>query len=476
MSGQILIVDTVATNRIVLKVKLASAFLKVEQASTAAQAIARLQINLPDIIILGGNMPDMSVLDMCRRLKACERTSQIPLIVVSDDPKRQTRLDTLRAGADEFLTKPVADDGLLARIRSLMRARDSLVEMRLRDSIAHMPGLADPRAGFEVPAAVVLAAQTGKQGQHWRAMLGPRVPYRLRKTTVEDAIRDMSQYPTPDAFVVAVCISCPEVGLRFLAELRSRRKTRHAAVLVVLDHDDDLTSINALDLGANDVMSGPFDSEEAALRLDAIIQRKRLTDRLRQSVEAGLSAAVTDSLTGLYNRRYALPKLSRIAQQSGQLGEEFAVMVADLDHFKSVNDKYGHTSGDIVLSEVARRLRAALGEADLIARIGGEEFLVVLQRTSPRKAEEVAARLCEIVRKDPVYIRDRDIQIPVTISIGVAMAAPNHLSLADERLHQMALCSDECATATRLIDLADQALYGAKAEGRDQFTLCRPAA
>ncbi|WP_197919061.1 diguanylate cyclase [Thiosulfatihalobacter marinus] len=466
MAGRILIVDSVATNRIVLKVKLASAFYHVEQASNGADAIAEMARNPPAIVLLGGALPDMTVQAFCRRLRMQDGGAQTPVIIVAEAPTRAARLDFLQAGVDDVISRPQDDAVLLARIRSLLRNRDAIEELRVRDTAARALGFAEPPPDYEAPASVAFVTGSAEQGVRWRSLLQAISPGQMRQHSLGDALRNLSKCPPPDAFVIALQSNAPEEALRFLAEIRARSATRKSAVLVVQDHADPATSIDALDLGANDVMPRGFDPEEAALRLAALIRRKRLADRLRQNLHDGLNAAVTDPLTGLHNRRFALPQLARIARQSGTMGTNFAVMVADLDHFKDVNDRYGHVAGDVVLAEIARRMRATLSDADLIARIGGEEFLIVVQGADRHDARAVARRLCAAVRAAPVYLQGRDIQIPVTVSIGVAMGD--------------ALRQEECAspdsTASDLLDLADQALYGAKAHGRDQVTLGRPAA
>lgn len=462
MPGRILIIDSVATNRIVLKVKLSSAFYQVEQAATAQDALAQITRTAPDLILLGNDLPDMTGLSLCQRLKTREVTGQIPVIMVAPDNSRGTRLACLDAGADDVICKPPEDAVLLARIRSLMRGHDTIEELRLRDTTARMLGFAEVAPGFEHPASVLFATAAPDQGVRWRTHLKPLVPYELRHHPLSVALSNLAKYPVPDAFVIALDPSAPEEGLRFIAEIRARSATRKAVILAVLSTPDNGTCVDALDLGANDVMTEGFDAEELSFRLATLIKRKRLVDRLRQNVQDGLNAAVTDPLTGLHNRRYALPQLARIARQARTMNRSFAVMVADLDHFKSINDRYGHAAGDVVLAEIARRMRETLTEADLIARIGGEEFLIVLQRADRAHATKVARRLCAAVRADPVYLQGRDIQIPVTVSIGVTIGNPPALPKAGE---------SPAHSATDLIDLADQALYGAKAHGRDQVTL-----
>ena len=212
-----------------------------------------------------------------------------------------------------------------------------------------------------------------------------------------------------------------------------------------------------LDMGANDVVCGTVDPRELDLRVAVQLEQKQQTDMFRDQLHIGLQAAVIDPLTGLYNRRYALPFLERLTRTVKNGDRGFAVMVADLDHFKQVNDQHGHAVGDAVLARVAETLRANLGDDDLIARIGGEEFLIVTPNTSRAEARQTASRLCRIIQRTPIPLPDRNMSIKVTVSIGVAMG-------------QMA--ADGTAPSVEgLLDHADRALYGSKADGRNTVTL-----
>ncbi len=276
----------------------------------------------------------------------------------------------------------------------------------------------------------------------------------------------MGQMPAgkapPDAFVVAASIESLGDGLALVSELRSRMATRHAVIIVKVAEDDPpahLTSM-ALDLGANAVQAGSFDAEELATRLRPLLCRKLETDALRADFDSHLSLAVTDPLTGVYNRRYAQSYLDRIAREARDTGQSFALMALDLDRFKSVNDTYGHLVGDEVLVEVARRLRENVREIDLLARIGGEEFIIALPATTTAQAAHAAERLRQVISEVPVQSPpSRGISIPVTMSIGVA--------IGDQ------LVGDVNA----LLERADRALYASKAEGgRNQVTMVQTAA
>ena len=218
----------------------------------------------------------------------------------------------------------------------------------------------------------------------------------------------------------------------------------------------------AFDLGANDLVAAHLCPEEIALRLNALVRRKREADRLRASVKDSLRLAMIDPLTGIANRRSGLAQLATIADRSVSEDRPFALMVLDLDRFKSVNDRFGHAAGDTVLIEVARRLSTCLRATDLIARIGGEEFLICLPDTTLIESRIVAERLCHEIESQPVRLNTGD-HLQVTISIGLALS------------HE-ARGYDAAPLVAEIFDRADRALLAAKGAGRNQVTISRSAA
>lgn len=174
-----------------------------------------------------------------------------------------------------------------------------------------------------------------------------------------------------------------------------------------------------------------------------------------------------DPLTGLFNRRYALPHLARIAERAAETGRGYAVMLLDLDRFKRVNDRYGHAAGDAVLVEVARRVKDSLRPVDLVARIGGEEFLVALPETGFEQACATAERLRTLIEQRPVTLPGGAGEIGVTISVGLAFGRDKTPAAGS---------ADVEAEINALMEQADRALYGAKASGRNTVEISRSAA
>ena len=457
MSGRILIVDDVATNRIVLKVKLATAHYETIQAAGGAEALALAREMRPDLVLLDVELPDMDGTEVCARLKAGPATGDIPVVMITAfrDPDR--RLAALRAGAAEVLWKPVDELMLLARIRSLLRAHENAAQLGLRAETCRELGLAEPAAEFAGRSTVALISDRVELALQWKRRLTAHMRDRLLILDRDAALTEKTG-AAPDVFVIAAGFGRPGESLRLLSDLRSRPATRNSAIcLMVGPQDHDIAAV-ALDLGVDDLIDASASPEEMALRLRGQADRKRDIERLRARVDDGLRLAVTDPLTGLYNRRYAMPQLARLAARAAQSGRPLAVMVLDLDRFKTVNDTLGHAAGDAVLVEIAARLRANLRGDDLLARIGGEEFLLAMPDAPLPAAQAAAERLRGIIADRPVILADGR-EVSITASVGLALGdAPDGREI------------------DALVEEADAALLASKSQGRNQVRVARSAA
>lgn len=458
MAGRILIADPTATNRIILKVSLSAARYQIVQAQTGQQALDAARNERPDLVILNAHLPDATGAELCAALKADSRTGALPVLIVTGQGNRDGRLAALRAGADDYLAKPLDEATLLARVRNLMRTRATFDELLRRVNTFDTIGFAEPKRGYARAPRVAVIAASPETGLAWQRALTPALATQVVPLNRMQALDSTARHELPDAFVIAADLAKHGDGLRLVSELRSRSATRNAAI-IVHDHANDIATLPmAFDLGANAVLSGSFDAEELAARLTALIARKIETDALRDSVSQRLDQATRDPLTGLFNRRYAEAYLARVAQDAAHSGQPFALMLLDLDRFKSVNDAYGHRIGDAVLVDTARRLAANMREVDLLARYGGEEFLVAMPETGFDAAARAAERLRRVIGDEP--IRALDVGVPLTVSIGVTLCSGPNLMRA----------------LPALIDEADTALYASKHEGRNLVTFAGGAA
>ena len=459
MSARILVVDDILPNVKVLEAKLSSEYFDVITATDGAQALEIVKAELPDIVLLDVMMPGMDGFEVCRRIKADPRTTHIPVVMVTALSEVNDRVRGLEAGADDFLTKPVKDVALFARVRSLARLKMLMDEWRMRAATGEQLGAFEPNASplsiSPQRASVLLVDDNPNNIRRVEETLA-EAGHSVKTVTSPDDAMHVALQGDFDAVIVNLHFSSYD-GLRLCSQLRSHELTRQTPIMLLIEGENTARLAKALELGINDYIGAPIDRNELLARAHTQIRRKRYQDLLRANFQRSLSLALTDSLTGLYNRRYLEAHLGNLMTRVLDGGKPFALLMIDLDYFKRINDEYGHAIGDEVLRELATRLVHSVRNFDLVARLGGEEFVVVMPDASKEVAFAVAERLCQRVARQPFTISHPVGQIEVTVSIGCAAASGE-----DERCES-------------LLKRADAALYRAKRAGRNRVAAAEPA-
>ena len=448
MSARILVVDDIEANVRLLEAKLTAEYYEVLTAHDGPTALALAAAEKPDIVLLDVMMPGMDGFQVCRRLKDDPETRHVPVVLVTALDGRADRIAGLEAGADEFLTKPIDDVMLFARVRSLTRLKMVIDELREREASGRRMGViagAASRLGGS-GGRVLIVDDHERQAQRVSAELA----IEHRPVIESDPEKALVTAKGPVDLVIVNAAARSFDGLRLAAQLRSDEATRHLPVLAIVDFDERARLVKALEIGVNDILGKPIDPQELAARARTQIRRKRYTDYLRDNLDHSLELAVTDQLTGLHNRRYMNGQLEALVKRAGLGGEPVAALLIDIDHFKKINDGYGHDVGDEVLREFAVRLASNVRAIDLPCRFGGEEFVVVMPDTRIEDAERIAERIRLHVAGSPFRVMGGRELLTVTISIGVAATAGK---------------SDRPES---LLKRADEAVYEAKASGRNK--------
>ncbi|MHA6692344.1 PleD family two-component system response regulator [Devosia sp. A449] len=450
MTARVLIVDDIPTNVRLLEARLAAEYYDVVTASSGAQALEICDTSDVDIVLLDVMMPEMDGFEVCRRLKANPRTQHLPVLMITALDQPSDRVKGLEVGADDFLTKPVDDMQLMARVKSLVRLKSLTDELRARAMTGQQIAIEDAIRAMDkikTTGGSILIVDTDQ-----------RHADRIKNYLTPEHSVDILLHPADAVFQVTgghyelalISMALADFdALRVCSQIRTLEHSRNLPIILMADEGDKPQVVRALDLGINDYISRPVERNELAARVRTQIRRHRYGLELRQSVSNTMALAVTDDMTGLYNRRYFDRHLGVMLGKAQSQDRDMALMILDIDHFKAVNDTYGHDIGDAVLREFAVRLKRNIRGVDLACRFGGEEFVVLMPDTDYQQAELVAERVRQSIA-ERVFEVNAGRPLTVTVSAGLTL----NESAAD--------------TAETLIKRADVALYRAKREGRNR--------
>jgi two-component system cell cycle response regulator len=449
VTARILVVDDVPANVRLLEARLQAEYFEVRTALNGRQALEAALRERVDLVLLDVMMPDMSGFDVCAALKADPRTAHVPVVMVTALDQVEDRVRGLECGADDFLTKPVSEIALVTRVKSLVRLKTVTDELSLRAAAMQSVGINSTAAfpeNAEIGGRVLVVDDRENSTRRIREALSRGFDLKVTGTPGE-ALR-YAQRRDLDLLIVSLTLKEGD-GLRLCSQIKAMDRTRQTPILLITDADETPRLMRALDLGVNDYIIRPIDVNELRARVRTQRRRKIYAERLRGMVTNAMELAITDPLTGLYNRRYLDAHLNSVMARAAATAKPVCVLLFDIDHFKGINDTYGHDAGDDVLRDFSDRLRRGVRGIDLVARYGGEEFVLVMPETDAGFAGTVAERLRRDVETVPFRTKS-GLSFPVTVSIG----------LAEGR--------GPTDTAEALVMRADQALYAAKRSGRNR--------
>lgn len=449
MTARVLVVDDLLANVRLLEAKLSAEYFDVSTAMNGVDALEAVQRVQPDIVLLDVMMPGMDGIEVCRRIKTNPHTLHIPVIMVTALDQPEDRVRGLEAGADDFLTKPVNDLALFCRVKSLVRLKMLTDELRARNTIdenGEVGQLVDYNETVS-DCHIVVVDERDNLFERIEGSLGDSHSL----TKIDDpqhTVFTVSENPC-DLVIVDLEMETFD-GLRLCSQLRSLERTRQVPILAIVDPDDSRKMLRALEMGVNDYLARPIDRQELSARIETQLKRWRYTQKLRQHVQQTMELAVTDPLTGLFNRRYMQGQVATLVDNAENRGRAFSILTLDVDYFKKVNDNCGHDAGDAVLKELSERIKKNIRNVDLPCRVGGEEFVVMLPDTSMQVALKVAERLRRSVCAKGFVVPNQDKPLEITISLGVS----DYQGIND--------------TQEKMFKRADLALYQAKEQGRNK--------
>jgi two-component system cell cycle response regulator len=451
MSARVLLIDDSAGSIALLQAQLASEYLDVIVAHDGPEALAMISECHPDLLLIDAMMPGMDGFDVCRRIKADPATTHLPVVMVTSLDGPEDRIAALLAGADDFMTKPIHLPTLMARVRRLAQSKMVIDELRMRERSGRDMGLesTDNITLLDVDVTtgqVLLICENRDTVREIRTAMSPTHQVHVDRDA-EDALLVVRRAEL-DLIVIDLT---PEGtgGLRVCSRLRSMDATRETPILAILDERQIAARVRALEIGVDGIVTIPVHPGVLLACVASRLRRKRYFDHLRQNLRRSLERAVKDPLTSMHNRRYLERHLGQLVATNVERGRPVSLLILDVDHFKVVNDSYGHDVGDEVLREVARRITASLRGIDLSCRFGGEEFVAAFSGVEAARALEIGERLRCKIADEPFPVQTDKGPLYVTISIGAAT-------------------SHDGDTAESLLKRADQALYRAKKDGRNR--------
>jgi len=436
LAGNVLIVDDAPETLKLLKEILSAEGYKTRPFSSGEMALRSIASEVPELILLDVRMPGMDGLEVCRQIKKEKRLKDIPVIFISGATDTEDKLKAFQAGGVDYITKPFQREEVLARARTHVALHRS--KIRLQQAEAKLK---------KSEQSLVIAQAVAHLG-HWEMDVDTSDVSWSDETFRIFGLHPHDIKPSYDAFLsvvhpddrarIAECIQSTRKGGEFDVEYRivlpdGRERMVHGKGVLVAFRDSNR---------GPEIIGTVQSVTEMVGVLQDITERKEMEWRLEKE-------ARTDSLTGCALRRYFFEIADQEFARSGRHGADLSVLMLDLDRFKSINDAYGHHAGDLTLKKLVQVCGGILRQEDLLGRLGGEEFAVLLVETGPALAFEVAERLREAIAAAEVGLDDGTC-MRFTTSVGLASKSADDPDFA------------------AILKRADAALYEAKNTGRNR--------
>ena len=446
LQRRILVVDDSQAIRMQIREELEEGGYEVFEAKNGFEAlILAASLSPPDLITLDIEMPKLNGLETCRKLREahyarffvkCE-DHRVPIIFITGNDTIEDRKKGYEMGAVDFIAKPFQKGGILAVANKILNPplmNKGIHALVVDDSIVarNIASLCLSREGIEVHEA-----EDGQQA------------YEIMRTAGDEMD------------IVITDLVMPNMDGLQLCRLIRQDLGRQDIPIIVLTATSDLSEIlEVFNAGASDYLVKPFAKEELLARINVHIERSKVHRELRETIKLLKEAnekveklSILDPLTGCYNRGYLNKQIEMEIKRSIRYGKPLSIVLSDIDHFKKVNDSFGHQAGDAVLIRFVETLKNVIrSDTDWVARFGGEEFLVVLPETTVSDAGIVAEKIRRAVSFKPICCED--VPISITCSFGVTGIDP---------VSQPTLPSFE-----PMLKVADENLYQAKKEGRNK--------
>jgi two-component system cell cycle response regulator len=461
MPGRVLVFDPIVTNRIMLKAQLSIDFFEVVLAADAEEVRDTVRGNTPDVILVSYQADSSAAFETVTWLKSNANTAYIPVVFLRSSDGENVWDQTHDLMVDDVLCYRATRCLMTTRLNLLIRSKEKIDAVVAQHQTISNMGFAEPNFAFpptpSIPFTVDLTMTNGVFDSCFVAKIKGILSKDFPNLELRNAKDPSAKKKPANVYLIAAKTVGSEAAFAKIIELRKSDHTPPPSTIFVAPKSSHSLAQKALELSASDFAFSQASSHEIATKIRRVLWCHGIAHHAEQSVSKHLKSALHDPLTGLYNRRYAEQHLHRLLNTPTSKKSTVTAMVIDLDRFKSINDTYGHLTGDAVIQQSAQRLKANLRSADLVARIGGEEFLVVLENASMTRVRHIAERLRIEISSAPFQTESGE-DIHVSASIGVSITQSNWSS------------------SKEIIDCADSALYRSKGTGRDCVSFSEKAA
>ncbi|MDO8137684.1 MAG: diguanylate cyclase [Candidatus Brocadiales bacterium] len=438
----VLVVDDEETILKSLSLTLQEGGYDVTVAKTGSEGLEKLGKNRYDAIIVDYKLPDIDGLEIAKAIR--DRDRKVSLIIITAYIPAETADISIRLGNYNFLEKPLEGETVLSTLKRSLISRDYLAN---EQQILDRPNILVVDDDYEIRSGLEEILKAA--GYNYKSCAnGHEALEKIKEELFHMLIVDLN------------------LGDMEGVEVIKKAKEHFPEMMIILITGSPSVEsvVVALKSGTFDYIIKPLHLEDVlgrikigwekykqAVLVKQLLQNLRITTLELEKFNKQLSTlAVTDYLTSLYNHRYIMEALSREYSKIERFHRSLAVLLLDLDHFKSVNDRYGHQAGDAVLMELGSLLKNSVRTMDIVGRYGGEEFCIILSETDSEKAVVIGERILQTIAKKLFKIKE-DLCINITASLGVC-------GTDVKGVHSIGI----------LLDCADKALYEAKARGRNR--------
>ena len=447
MTATILVVDHIEANVKSLEKRLASAYYTALTANSHNKAFEILKHNKIDIVLLDFVTIKKDLFNICKQIRSNPDSTYIPIIIIMPESGIDDRIKVLEAGADDLLTKPLNDVELFTRIDSLARMKSVIDELTLRNQTHTILGsnIVHVQEDFQ-KSKIIIINNDLDQSKYIQAILHDCTGEVKLCANPQDMDNILKNF-IPDLFIIS-CDMANIDPLRICAALRAKEALQHSFIILMADKKHNNILIQGMAIGMNDYCLTDCSKSEIIARVTTQLRHKLYIDHLIHNLENNANDAIKDGLTNIFNRRYFDNHVQLMAQHAIKAEKHLILAMIDIDHFKTINNTFGHQTGDIVLGDVASIFKKNLRVTDLVARYGGDEFVIVITSTSMTQSKKMLDTIRTRVKVHKFYSHKTKHAIQVTLSVGMAKYTGGSVKT--------------------IITASDKALYQAKSIGRNK--------